>query len=780
MNVQPVIARELIAQSRQPATYWVRVAGAAVVMAAFALLISGPLRPGRELGEFLFEALNVVAYHLILLCVPLLTADSISGEKRDGTLGLLLLTPLRARDIVLGKAISQALRGSTLLIALVPMLLLPVLLGGVGWRTVLATVVTHAGAFGIALAAGLVVSSLVTGPVRAAMGAVLFAVVAVMPLNFLLATMFGVVLWPPLFLPARWLSGMIIAQTAGSLPKLGLLFAGALAATGVGLWQAGRQIALFWQESEDSTDRLRAVVGLWIRVVALGALATQVGLQVARLGGAGGTAQETGLLLNLLWLAPMPFLAAAVTINRLAAAAPVSGLSAAKPTAEQRWSDWRFFWVWAVLAALCPLLASLESLSPPQPSPGFMLVNAATLAGSGVIAGVVAFAWRRRWATGLAWSLVLSAALTAVVLAVAGAAAFWRGEGILEDTNALADSRVSQLLMSPLLGTAIFVSGAPAFLSEAHVFSGVPVGSIAPLARMVVENSVGLALATVAAARLLPGLLGRRLRAIPATADRDEARALRRDFCEPLVGRRWFASRQRRRLDVNPIGWLHARQWSARLSGWGWCLAAVITQVPVFLNLRSVEVILAQQAWLFAALQAGVAFAAAGSFQWEKRSGVLELILVTPIPAQQLVRGRWAALLRQFLPTLVVMGLLLVLTVRLLWHRSVSLSPLAAVFLAAMPLISVPLAGLYCSLRFRSVLAAWLATCGLGLAIGIGPLLVAAGIGRIVWGLSASLASPLMGWVLVTAIACVSHLAAARVFWRKLVAGLGSRRLVLP
>ncbi len=794
MNVQAVIVRELVAQSRQPATYWLRVVGAAVVMTVFALAATGPIRSGRELGEYLFDTLNAAAYHVILLCVPLLTADSISREKREGTLGLLFLTPLRAGDIVVGKAISQALRGSTLLIALVPVLLLPVLLGGVGWIKAFATVCVHACAFLIALMAGLVVSSLAERPVRAAMGAVLFALVAVMPLNLLLGTIFGVELWPPLFLPVDWLPSVTIATQARNwLLSLSLLLAGALVATVGGLWQAARQVTLFWQEAEASTDRLRAVVGMWIRIIAIVALVTQGALTlVVWIDGGPLFSREWMVLLNLLWLVPLPFLAAAVTVNRLAATAGVLNLSAAKAaTATTRGSGWRFFWLWTGLAAVSPLVVTQIATFNPNPSPLFMLLNAAIVASTGLIAGLLALAWRRRWATSLVWGLVFSAVLTVTALTVVGAAAFWRGEDLLLDTNAMADAPLSQLMMSPLLGAAIFLTGIPDFLSEMNVFTGVPADYVDPLARMVMQNSVFLTLIAVAAVGLLPRLLARRLRATPAVHASEETRALRRDFCEPLVGRQWFALRQRMRLNANPIGWLHARQWSARLSGWGWCLAAVITQVPVFLNLRGLSAILEQQAWLFVALQAGVAFAAAGSFQREKLSGVLELILVTPISAKQLVQGRWAALIRQFLPTLVLMALLLVMSVQLLWYRASDLDAVVAVPMAALPMISMPLIGLYLSLRFRSVLAAWLATCGVGLAISFAALMVTLGL---LWVLVQS-KLPVLGafnsgstwsaehWAvlsIVIAPALIGHCAAAHYAWKKLVDGLSSRRLVLP
>jgi len=57
-----------------------------------------------ELGGRLFSALNATLFLSIWIFVPLLTADTISREKREGTLGLLFLTPLTPIGSCLGKA----------------------------------------------------------------------------------------------------------------------------------------------------------------------------------------------------------------------------------------------------------------------------------------------------------------------------------------------------------------------------------------------------------------------------------------------------------------------------------------------------------------------------------------------------------------------------------------------------------------------------------------------------------------------------------------------------
>src|SRR5205823_5213608 len=79
--------------------------------------------------------------------------------KREGTLGLLFLTPLTVGDVIAGKAVIHVLRALTLFLAAVPILGLPVVLGGVGWPSVAVAVFTEANAVGLGIAAGIYAST---------------------------------------------------------------------------------------------------------------------------------------------------------------------------------------------------------------------------------------------------------------------------------------------------------------------------------------------------------------------------------------------------------------------------------------------------------------------------------------------------------------------------------------------------------------------------------------------------------------------------------------------
>src|SRR6476659_928612 len=111
----PIIIRELRMQARQPLTYWLRMVGAlsvsaAVGMALWKMVLSSEKvvwmmgQPShtatnemQSFGIALFGKINLFIFAAIWIFVPLSTADAISRERREGTLPLLYLTPLRSR-----------------------------------------------------------------------------------------------------------------------------------------------------------------------------------------------------------------------------------------------------------------------------------------------------------------------------------------------------------------------------------------------------------------------------------------------------------------------------------------------------------------------------------------------------------------------------------------------------------------------------------------------------------------------------------------------------------
>jgi len=168
MTFLPIVERELRVAARHASTYWSRVSAALVciVISAYFLYFSGVA--ASQLGITLFRALAWLSLLYCLLAGARLTADSVSGERREGTLGLLFLTDLKGYDVVLGKLASSSLGCLYSLLAIFPILGLSLLFGGVTawqfWSTLLALL----SALFFSLAAGMLASTLCQNPRRAA------------------------------------------------------------------------------------------------------------------------------------------------------------------------------------------------------------------------------------------------------------------------------------------------------------------------------------------------------------------------------------------------------------------------------------------------------------------------------------------------------------------------------------------------------------------------------------------------------------------------------------
>ena len=156
MTLLPVIERELRAEARSPYCHWLRLTSATAALLYFWIVARDYDGPASLLGRRLFGALLPASILLTLVLTPQLTADCLSREKREGTLGLLFLTSLTATEIVLGKSLVHLLRAMTVLAALSPFFAVPLLLGGVQGGQVLVAILANVAAalvgFGIWIA----------------------------------------------------------------------------------------------------------------------------------------------------------------------------------------------------------------------------------------------------------------------------------------------------------------------------------------------------------------------------------------------------------------------------------------------------------------------------------------------------------------------------------------------------------------------------------------------------------------------------------------------------
>jgi len=158
MILLPVIEREFRAIARQSLTYNLRVLGVLALVVVLAMFwLEG--RAGPDAGEQLFVDFHRTLFFSIWLLVPLLTADCLSRERREGTLPLLFLTPLTAGDIVSAKGIVHGARSFTLWLGVLPVFTVCLLGGGVGWNEVAISALVNFSSICLALGAGLVASA---------------------------------------------------------------------------------------------------------------------------------------------------------------------------------------------------------------------------------------------------------------------------------------------------------------------------------------------------------------------------------------------------------------------------------------------------------------------------------------------------------------------------------------------------------------------------------------------------------------------------------------------
>lgn len=163
MTFLPIVERELRVAARKQVTFWARQ-GAALIAIVTAGAILGINLPGgaapASVGKGLFATLTWMLMAVILPAGPFLTSDCLSEEKRQGTLGLLFLTDLRGYDVVLGKLVANSLRGSSAILAVIPILAMSLILGGITgaqfWKSALALL----SALWMSLSAGLFASAL--------------------------------------------------------------------------------------------------------------------------------------------------------------------------------------------------------------------------------------------------------------------------------------------------------------------------------------------------------------------------------------------------------------------------------------------------------------------------------------------------------------------------------------------------------------------------------------------------------------------------------------------
>ncbi len=256
MRFLVITNREIRARSRRPAVYWLRVAAGllGILMCVPEFFLAPATAGPAQTGRGVFDGVTSAAFFLCC-CASLLTCDSISSERRNGTLGLLVLTRVRRLDVVFGKLSAGLVTSVSGLLALLPMLMLPLLAGGVtggeAFRRMLALFLGLL----VFLAAGLLASSGHEHLARAAQAAVaLVAAICIVPFVCLRLRFVPFIGWlSPV--TAFWSSSEPVYR-AGGAPFYWPTLAGLVAV--VCLFIAGSVLMLKYRslQPEDSMDEL--------------------------------------------------------------------------------------------------------------------------------------------------------------------------------------------------------------------------------------------------------------------------------------------------------------------------------------------------------------------------------------------------------------------------------------------------------------------------------------------------------------------------------------------
>ncbi|HEY3860301.1 MAG TPA: ABC transporter permease subunit [Verrucomicrobiae bacterium] len=180
MTFLPIVERELRVSSRRKSNHYVRACAALLGMVIGFFMLLMTMLPGPAGGGFGAYMLNVLAWYALLMALLagiFLASDTLSEERREGTLGLLFLTDLKGYDVVLGKFMAVSLNAFYGLLAVFPVLALCLLTGGVYfaefWRTCLALL----NLLFYSVAGGMLISSFCRSSYRAMTGAIALLVV---------------------------------------------------------------------------------------------------------------------------------------------------------------------------------------------------------------------------------------------------------------------------------------------------------------------------------------------------------------------------------------------------------------------------------------------------------------------------------------------------------------------------------------------------------------------------------------------------------------------------
>jgi ABC-type transport system involved in multi-copper enzyme maturation permease subunit len=176
MTFLPVVERELRVAARRRGTYRGRFGAAVAAMLVAAFVLMDNRGSSGEGGAYMFQFLAWLLFLYTGFVGTLVTTDCLSEEKREGTLGLLFLTDLKGYDVVFGKLVATSVNVFYGMLAVVPVLAIPLLLGAVTQAEVLRVVFVSVNLLFFFLSLGLAASAMCRQDHRAMALAIVVAV----------------------------------------------------------------------------------------------------------------------------------------------------------------------------------------------------------------------------------------------------------------------------------------------------------------------------------------------------------------------------------------------------------------------------------------------------------------------------------------------------------------------------------------------------------------------------------------------------------------------------
>ncbi|MEO7299526.1 MAG: ABC transporter permease subunit [Verrucomicrobiota bacterium] len=225
MPFLPIAERELRVAARRRATYRTRFFAVLIALVAFAwqfLWLTRSRLPSTMHGRITFTTISGLAFVYCLFIGARVTADCLSEEKREGTLGLLFLTDLKGYDVVFGKLVASSLNAVYGLLAIFPILAICLLLGGVSFALFSKTVLALLTTLFFSLATGILVSTYN----RLERLAMFFTILVILFVTFAPLIFLGLLMnstgandWPLFIIsPAFMVVALVDSGTSGSLP----------------------------------------------------------------------------------------------------------------------------------------------------------------------------------------------------------------------------------------------------------------------------------------------------------------------------------------------------------------------------------------------------------------------------------------------------------------------------------------------------------------------------------------------------------------------------------